>query len=118
MTTDSWPTEIRLAADKASLGVTFDDGKTFSLPAELLRVRSPSAEVQGHSPEQRKTVPGKKAVKILAVDPVGSYAVRLRFDDMHDTGIYTWHFLRDMGERQETIFTDYVAELAAKGLTR
>jgi DUF971 family protein len=118
MTEAAWPTEIRLSPDKRTLTVAFDDGARFDLPAELLRVRSPSAEVQGHSPDQRKTVPGKREVMILGVEPVGSYAVRLRFDDMHDTGIYTWPFLREVGERRDAMMADYEAELAAKGLSR
>lgn len=113
-----WPTEIRLSQDKRTLTVAFDDGAVYAIPAELLRVRSPSAEVQGHAPDQRQTVPGKREVMILEVAPVGSYAVRLRFDDMHDTGIFTWPFLRDMGERRDAIMTEYEAELAAKGLSR
>ena len=115
---EAWPIEVRLSADKRTLTVLFDDETTVALPAELLRVRSPSAEVQGHSPEQRKTVPGKRDVAILAVDPVGSYAVRLRFDDMHDTGIFTWSFLREMGSDVTGRMADYVAELEAKGLSR
>lgn len=113
-----WPTEIRLAADRRTLTVAFDDGAAFAIAAELLRVRSPSAEVQGHAPDQRQTVAGKREVKILEVAPVGSYAVRLRFDDLHDTGIFTWPFLRDMGERQAALMAEYEAELAAKGLSR
>ncbi|WP_181707826.1 gamma-butyrobetaine hydroxylase-like domain-containing protein [Chthonobacter rhizosphaerae] len=118
MSDKAWPTEIRLSPDKRTLTVAFDDGKSFAIPAELLRVRSPSAEVQGHGPGQRQTVPGKREVQILAVEPVGSYAVRLRFDDMHDTGIYPWDLLRDMGERQDALLAEYVAELDAKGMSR
>lgn len=118
MTDTVWPTEIRLSRDKRTLTVTFDDGAAFAIPAELLRVRSPSAEVQGHAPDQRVTVPGKREVAILEVAPVGSYAVRLRFDDMHDTGIYTWPFLRDIGARQGEVMAEYEAELAAKGMSR
>src|SRR5688500_1738530 len=88
MASERWPTEIRLSKDKRSLHIAFDDGTAFSLPAEYLRVTSPSAEVQGHSPAERKTVPGKREVAILGVEPVGNYAVKLVFDDMHDTGIY------------------------------
>lgn len=113
-----WPTEIRLSADKRTLTVSFDDGARLSIPAELLRVESPSAEVQGHAPDQKKLVPGKRDVRILAVQPVGSYAVRLRFDDMHDTGIYTWPYLRDLGESADRRLADYEAALAAKGLSR
>jgi DUF971 family protein len=113
-----WPDEIRLAADKQSLVIAFDNGETHVISAELLRVRSPSAEVQGHAPDQRQTVPGKKNVRILAIEPIGTYAVRLVFDDTHQTGLYTWAFLLDAGRNQKRYFDDYVAELAAKGLTR
>ena len=117
-TTPAWPVEIRLAKDRRALHVTFDDGKIFALSAELLRVTSPSAEVQGHSEAQRKTVGGKRNVTILSVDPVGNYAVRLGFDDMHDTGIYSWAFLRDLGVNAERRFQDYLDDLQAKGLDR
>jgi DUF971 family protein len=113
-----WPVEIRLVKDRRALHVTFDDGAAFSLPAELLRVTSPSAEVQGHSEAQRKTVGGKRNVTILSVDPVGNYAVRLGFDDMHSTGIYSWAFLRDLGSNAERRFQDYLDDLSAKGLDR
>jgi DUF971 family protein len=113
-----WPTEIRLKQDRRSLGVAFDDGVAHDLPAEMLRVLSPSAEVQGHSPEQRKTVGGKKDVSITAVDPVGNYAVRLTFDDGHNTGLFTWTYLRKLGDEREKLWGEYVAELKAKGLGR
>ena len=118
MTTQRWPTELRLAKDKRSLTVTFDDGATFSLPAEYLRVTSPSAEVQGHSKAQRKTVPGKRNVQIISVLPVGNYAVRLVFDDMHDTGIFGWDYLFELGSEQATRWQAYLDDLAAKGLGR
>ena len=113
-----WPTEIRLSADKRSLAVSFEDGKSFVIPAELLRVNSPSAEVQGHAPSQRVTVAGKRDVAITAVEPVGSYAVRLVFDDGDDSGLYTWTILYETGRDKEALFAAYVAELEAKGLTR
>jgi DUF971 family protein len=113
-----WPTEIRLKRDRRALGVTFDDGVAHDLPAEMLRVLSPSAEVQGHSPEQRKTVGGKKDVSITAVDPVGNYAVRLTFDDGHNTGLFTWTYLRKLGDEREKLWGEYVAELKAKGMGR
>jgi len=116
--TAAWPVEIRLAKDRRTLHVAFDDGRTFGLPAELLRVTSPSAEVQGHSEAQRKTIAGKRGVTILSVDPVGNYAVRLGFDDMHATGIYSWAFLRDLGENAERRLQDYLDDLQAKGLDR
>ena len=113
-----WPVELRLKPDKRTLEIAFDDGSRFSLAAELLRVTSPSAEVQGHSEAQRKTVGGKRNVQIIAVDPVGNYAVRIGFDDMHDTGIYSWDFLRDLGLNGQARFQSYLDDLAAKGLDR
>src|SRR4051812_13520443 len=113
-----WPVEIRLVKDRRALNVAFDDGQTFSLPAELLRVTSPSAEVQGHSESQRKTVGGKRNVAILSVDPVGNYAVRIGFDDMHNTGIYSWAFLHDLGLNADRRLRDYLDDLQAKGLDR
>jgi DUF971 family protein len=113
-----WPVEIRLRKDRRTLQVSFDDGAAFDLPAELLRVTSPSAEVQGHSEAQRKTVGGKRNVTILSVDAVGNYAVRLGFDDMHTTGIYSWAFLYDLGANAERRFQSYLDDLQAKGLDR
>jgi DUF971 family protein len=115
---DPWPTELKVDKDRRLLTVAFDDGASFALPAELLRVMSPSAEVQGHSPEERVTVPGKKAVRIVRIEPVGNYAARIVFDDGHDTGLYTWTYLRELGENKEERFQDYLAELAAKRLSR
>jgi DUF971 family protein len=100
------------------MAVTFDDGTSFTLPAEYLRVESPSAEVQGHSPDERKTVPGKRNVMILEVLPVGNYAVRLVFDDMHSTGIYSWDYLHELGRDHDKRFQRYLDELEAKGLSR
>ncbi len=114
----AWPVEIRLPKDRRSLRVAFDDDRAFDLPAELLRVTSPSAEVQGHSEAERKTVGGKRNVTILSVDPVGNYAVRLGFDDMHSTGIYSWAFLRDLAENAERRFQAYLDDLQSKGLDR
>jgi DUF971 family protein len=114
----AWPVEIRLVNDRRALQVTFDDGSAFSLSAELLRVTSPSAEVQGHSEAQRKTVGGKRNVTILSVDPVGNYAVKIGFDDMHATGIYSWTFLHDLGVNAERRLQDYLDDLQAKGLDR
>jgi DUF971 family protein len=114
----AWPTELRLHKDRKTLTVAFDSGEVFDLAAEYLRVKSPSAEVQGHSPDERKTVPGKKNVMILEVQPVGNYAVRLVFDDMHSTGIFSWDYLRELGVQRESYWRDYLDELAAKGLSR
>ena len=94
-------TEIRLNKAERALHVAFDDGARFSLPAEYLRVESPSAEVQGHGPHQKKTLPGKRDVAIIGVEPVGNYAVRLVFDDLHDTGIYSWEYLHELGREQD-----------------
>jgi DUF971 family protein len=116
--TEPWPTELRLAKDRKTLTVAFDNGEKFELAAEYLRVKSPSAEVQGHSEEERKTVPGKKDVAILEVEPVGNYAVRLVFDDLHSTGIFSWGLLRDLGRNHARYWQDYLDELAAKNLSR
>jgi DUF971 family protein len=116
--TQIWPSELRLHKDRKTLTVTFAGGERFDLPAEYLRVKSPSAEVQGHSAEERKTVPGKKNVEIIEVLPVGNYAVRLTFDDMHSTGIFGWDYLHELGHNQTEYWQDYLDELAAKNLTR
>ncbi len=113
-----WPTELRLSKDKKVLNVAFDNGESFALDAEYLRVTSPSAEVQGHSPDERKTVPGKRNVLILEVNPVGNYAVRLVFDDMHSTGIYSWDYLVELGRDRARRWQDYLDELAAKSMSR
>ncbi len=113
-----WPTELRLSKDKSSLTVSFEDGAPYTLQAEYLRVRSPSAEVQGHSPEQRVTVGGKRAVKITNLEPVGNYAVRITFDDGHNTGLYSWSYLRVLGAKNDERWAEYLAELAEKGLSR
>jgi DUF971 family protein len=115
---EPWPTEIKLSKDRRLLTVAFDDGMRAEFPAEFLRVLSPSAEVQGHSPEQRVTVPGKKNVGIVRVEPVGNYAVRIVYDDGHDTGLYVWSYLHELGEHKEERWSDYLNELAAKRLTR
>jgi DUF971 family protein len=114
----SVPTEIRLNRANKTLDVTFDDGARFALPAELLRVESPSAEVQGHSPDQKKIVAGRRHVGIIAVEAVGNYAVRLTFDDLHDTGIYAWDYLYRMGQDQAALWDNYLAGLERSGLSR
>ena len=116
--TIAWPTELRLAKDRKVLTVAFEGGDSFALPAEYLRVKSPSAEVQGHSPDERKTVAGKKNVAILEVRPVGNYAVRLVFDDLPSTGIYSWDYCVDLGRNHEKYCQAYLDELAVKGLSR
>ena len=111
-------TEIRLNKADRMLHVAFDDGSRFALPAEYLRVESPSAEVQGHGPDQRQIVPGKRLVAIVGVEPVGNYAVRLTFDDTHDTGIYSWEYLRELGREQEHRWQAYLAALEVRGMSR
>ena len=115
---DPWPSEIRREDDGRRLVLVFEDGARFSLSSEHLRVRSPSAEVRGHSEAERKTLGGKRNVRILAVTPVGNYAVRLDFDDGHSTGIYTWRELHALGATVEQDFAHYLEELAEKGLDR
>jgi DUF971 family protein len=116
--TEVWPTELKLAPGGRQLSVSFDDGTSHLIPAELLRVMSPSAEVQGHSARERKTLGGKRTVAIIGIDPIGSYAVKLSFDDMHSTGIYTWAYLHELGAHQEERWNAYLSELDAKGLSR
>lgn len=112
------PTEIRLDRAAKLLHVTFDDGTAFALPAEYLRVESPSAEVQGHNPSQKQTVAGRRHVGIIGIEPVGHYAVRLTFDDLHDSGIYAWDYLHELGREQTTKWAGYLAALDARGLSR
>ncbi|THV24938.1 gamma-butyrobetaine hydroxylase-like domain-containing protein [Peteryoungia ipomoeae] len=116
--TDIWPTEIKVAKNRQLLTVTFNDGSVAALPAEMLRVLSPSAEVQGHGPGQKVTVPGKRNVAIRGVVPTGNYAVRIAFDDGHDTGIFTWTYLRELRLTGDQAFAEYERELATKGLSR
>jgi DUF971 family protein len=113
-----WPTELRLTSAGRTLAVAFEDGGAFELAAEYLRVASPSAEVQGHAPDQRKTVGGKRDVAIRNVEPIGNYAVRLVFDDGHDTGLYTWTYLLALGREGDIRWAAYLAALAEKGLDR
>ncbi|PYE88275.1 gamma-butyrobetaine hydroxylase-like domain-containing protein [Phyllobacterium leguminum] len=115
---DVWPKELRVSPDRKVLTISFDNGEAYALPAEMLRVLSPSAEVQGHSPEQRVTVPGKIDVTILKVEPIGNYAVRITFDDMHDTGLFSWTYLHQLGLEKESRWRGYLDELAEKGLRR
>ncbi|MEQ8334927.1 DUF971 domain-containing protein [Nisaea sp.] len=117
-TTDIWPTEIRVQSAEKSLEIDFDTGESFSIPAELLRVESPSAEVQGHVPSQKKLVAGRAHVNIMGMEAVGNYAVKIKFDDLHDTGIYTWRYLHKLGSEKEQIWQSYLAELEAAGLSR
>jgi DUF971 family protein len=112
------PTEIRVKSEEKSLEIDFDDGKSFSLPAELLRVESPSAEVQGHGPGQKTLVVGRRHVGIMGLEQVGNYAVRIKFDDMHDTGIFSWATLYDYGTRKEEMWGNYLVALKTQGLSR
>ncbi len=112
------PVEIRLNREDKTLDVDFEDGKTFSITSELLRVESPSAEVQGHSPDEKKIIGGRRHVAIMELKPIGNYALEIRFDDLHDSGIFTWDFLYNMGENQDVIWAEYLKNLEAKGLSR
>lgn len=116
--TEIWPTEIRVQSAEKSLEIDFDTGESFSIPAELLRVESPSAEVQGHVPSQKKLVAGRAHVNIMGMEAIGNYAVKIKFDDLHDTGIYTWRYLHKLGSEKEQIWERYLAELEAAGLSR
>jgi DUF971 family protein len=116
--TRHWPTELRLKQAEKRLEVDFDDGSRFVLPAEYLRVESPSAEVQGHGPGEKTIIAERRHVGILALDPVGNYAVRIRFDDLHDTGIYSWQYLYELGQEQASRWATYLAELDKRGLSR
>lgn len=117
---DGRPTiqEIRLKREEKCLEVDFANGKSFRLSAELLRVESPSAEVQGHGPGQRTLIAGRQHVAIIGIEPVGNYAVRLKFDDLHDTGIYSWGYLYCLGLNQDQIWTSYMQALQERGLSR
>ncbi len=112
------PTEIRLKQAEKRLDVSFEDGAHFALPAEYLRVESPSAEVQGHAPDQKVIVAGRREVGIMRIEPVGHYAIRIVFDDLHDSGIFTWDYLYRLGVEQPARWAAYERELAARGLTR
>ena len=112
------PTEIKVKREEKVLEVYFDDGSTFTLTAEFLRVHSPSAEVQGHSPDQRQVVAGRRHVSILSVEPIGQYAIRIEFDDTHDTGIYSWETLYRFGLLKKSMWEQYLFELQSLGLSR
>ncbi|MBL4665809.1 MAG: DUF971 domain-containing protein [Sneathiella sp.] len=112
------PVEVRLKSEEKKLVVSFSDGHKFEYPAELLRVESPSAEVQGHSASQKKLVSGRRHVGIMGMEPVGNYAVRLNFDDLHDTGLFSWSYLYTLGFNQDAVWDNYVTNLAAANLSR
>ena len=113
-----WPVELRLNRTEKRLDIAFDDGRHFSLRAEYLRVESPSAEVQGHGPGEKRIVSGRAHVGILDLEPVGNYAVRIKFDDLHDTGIYSWDYLYQLGVEEKRRWREYLDALAAQGLSR
>ncbi len=114
----AWPLEIRLKQQEKRVEIDFDTGETFSYSAELLRVESPSAAVQGHRAEEKQTVSGRRHVGIMSIEPVGNYAVRIRFDDLHETGLYSWSYLYKLGRQQDEIWADYLRRLEEKGLSR
>jgi DUF971 family protein len=113
-----WPSELRLREEGALLTVTFEGGESFDFPAEFLRVESPSAEVKGHGPGQETTVAGKRHVRILSLEPVGNYAVKIIFSDRHDTGLYSWNYLHDIGTRRDELWAAYLGKLDAEGKSR
>ncbi len=113
-----WPTALRLKSAEKVLEIDFDDGTSFALPAEFLRVESPSAEVRGHGPGQKQLVAGRRHVGIMNVQPVGNYAVRIVFDDLHDTGLYSWSYLHELGRNRERLWNDYLRALDAAGQSR
>ena len=113
-----WPNELRLNPAKTILTVSFDTGERYALDAEYLRVESPSAEVQGHGGDQKQIVGGKRGVTIAAIEPVGNYAVRILFDDGHDTGLYSWDYLHELGREHEVKWSTYLSALRIKGLHR
>ena len=116
--TQHWPVEIRHKQAERLLEIEYDNGQVFALPAELLRVESPSAEVQGHGPSQKKVVAGRREIGIMAIEAVGNYAIRIKFDDLHDTGIFTWQYLYDLGVNQAEVWQSYLDALEAQGLSR
>jgi DUF971 family protein len=113
-----WPLEVKLKQAENILEIRFDDASLFRLSAEFLRVHSPSAEVKGHGPGQEVTVAGKRNVAITRLDPVGNYALRIHFDDGHDTGLFTWAYFYEIGRNQEKLWGEYLGKLAAQGLDR
>jgi len=113
-----WPTDLNFNRSQRLLEISFNNGDSYALPFELLRVESPSAEVQGHGAEQKKLVSGKQQVNVVRAEPTGNYAVRLVFDDGHDSGIFTWDYLAEMGRNLDKVQATYIAALAEQGLAR
>lgn len=116
--TRPWPSDLAFDRAARALVITFDDGARFSIPFELLRVYSPSAEVRGHRPSDAKLISGKQNVGVAKAEPVGRYAVRIGFDDGHDSGLFTWDFLYDLGRNQDKRMQDYLAKLKEAGASR
>ena len=116
--TKNWPIEIRIKSKEKALEIDFDNGESFKIKAELLRVESPSAEIQGHGSGQKVTLAGRRHVGILSVEPVGNYAIKINFDDMHDTGIYSWQYLYDMGANQSDLWHEYLMRVKELGFSR
>jgi DUF971 family protein len=116
--TKIWPVEIRIKTKEKALEIDFDNGESFIIKAELLRVESPSAEIQGHGSGQKVTLAGRRHVGILSVEPVGNYAIKISFDDMHDTGIYSWQYLYDLGANQNDLWSDYLTRVKELGFSR
>ena len=114
----AWPLEIRVKSKEKILEVDFDDGASFAIAAELLRVESPSAEIQGHGSGQKVTPAGRRHVNILNVEPVGNYAIKISFDDLHDTGIFSWQYLYDLGANQQDLLDSYIVRLNELSLSR
>lgn len=112
------PIELRLREGNTQLSVTYDNGQRHHFTAEFLRVKSPSAAVKGHGPGQAVTVSGKRSVRILRLEPVGHYAVRIVFDDGHATGLYSWDYLTKLGREQKILWAAYLRQLEEKGLSR
>ena len=118
ISTKNWPLEIRIKSKEKALEIDFDNGESFIIKAELLRVESPSAEIQGHGSGQKVTLAGRRHVGILSVEPVGNYAIKISFDDMHDTGIYSWQYLYDLGANQNDLWHDYLSRVKELGFSR
>ena len=116
--TKTWPLEIRVKSKEKILEIDFDDGASFAIAAELLRVESPSAEIQGHGSGQKVTPAGRRHVNILNVEPVGNYAIKISFDDLHDTGIFSWQYLYDLGANQQDFLDSYIVRLNELGASR
>lgn len=117
-TTSAWPSELRVSQDRKTLTIGFETGESYDLSAEYLRVCSPSAEVKGHSPSEKKTIPGKRNVGIMKIEPVGNYAVRIHFDDLHNSGIYSWTYFLELATERSKHWGGYLQELGEKGLSR